>query len=443
MPSKRNDDNEVPSGGGSAANVATSRVLKGDWAKFELGPYEQLPSDREAVMDAYLMQRYDPTAGAALTFIKQLILSHLGSYSHEDERIQEFVTTALAGIQGGLRQTVSSLLSALWSGFAVGEIIWETGSTWRVKAVEMLHPMTFWDRYDGKPGIEYDRAAGRVSRVRQMRWQDSQEQLLEYPVEQVVYWPFMRELREEVYGKRLSDRARRSWHMRAKIETYWGVFLKRFAHPTPVFRVPKGHQPDPVTGELIPNAEYYGKFIQKMAAGNGVAIEAGPQDVFAFDLLESKGGDAAYETGTRYHNREVWKSFLMSPMIIEEPEHGTRAQAGTSLDALTTLIEAIHTELDEVLVQQLARPMVAYNFGPNVPPGDWSAVPLDEDDLEMLSRTLETLNRAGAVDMTESDERSVREKFRSTGLVALDEIPDDERQVAQEAARQAPAGFGL
>ena len=448
MPRKRTDNQVAPpvasGGGGGAANVPVSRVLDGDWAKFELGPYEKLPNDREAVMDAYLMQRYDPTAGAALTFLKQLILSHLGSYSHEDERVQEFVTDALDGLQGGLRQTVSSLLSALWAGFAVGEIVWDTGSAWRVKAVELLHPLTFWDKYDGKPGIEYDRGAGRVSQVRQMRWQSYEEQPLSYPVESVVYWPFMRELREEVYGKRLSDRARRSWYMRAKIETYWGVFLKRFAHPTPIFRVPKGHQVDPNSGEMIPNAEYYGKFIQKMSAGTGVAIEASAADAFAFDLLESRsGGDAAYETGCQYHNRETWKAFLMSPMIIEEPEHGSRAQSGTALDALTSLVEAIHTELDEVLVQQLARPMVSYNYGANVPAGEWIPQPLDQDDLEMLSRTLETLNRAGAIDLSETDEGSIREKFAATGLVALDQIPDEERAAAQEAARQAPAGFGL
>jgi hypothetical protein len=430
-------------GGGSAANVATSRVLDADWSKFATGPYEKLPTDREAVMDGYLMQRYDPTVGAVLNCIKRLICGNLGTYQHEDDGIAEFINGAVNDIRGGLRRTVASLLSCLWSGFAVAEIVWATDATWRIEAVELLHPLTMWDRYDGKPGIEYDRKAGRVSQIKQMRQQEPNEQIITYPVEQVVYWPFWQELREEVYGKRLTDRARRNWFMRSNIETYWGLFLKRFAHPTPIFRIPKGFQIGD-DGNQITNSEYYSKFIQSLAPGNGIAMEVSAEDTFSFDLLESKvGSDRAYETACQYHNKEIFKALLMSPMLLEEPQHGSRAQSGTAMDMFILLVEAIRSELAEVKVQQIAAPMVKYNYGPNVPVGEWVYPELEANDLEMLSRTLESLQRSGAVSLSESDERSVREHFKETGLVALDEIPEGERAEAQEAVKAAPAGFGL
>lgn len=421
------------------------RILPQTWSEFEVGPYKALPSDREAVMDGYLMQRYDPTIGAALTIIKQLICSKLGDYSHEDERVEQFVQEAINGIMGGRRRLVASLLSCLWAGFAIGEKIWATDGPWRIARIDLLHPLTFWDKYESDPekqcGIQYDKAAGRVAEVKQMRWSQMTDEIITWPLDQVVYWPFWQELREEVVGKRLTDRARRNWFMRAKIEAYWDVFLKRFAHPTPVFQVPKGTQQDS-KGQEISNSQYYSEFIQQLAPGNGLAIEAGPEDKFDFQLLEaSSNSNAAYIEATRYHNAEMFKSMLMSPVLLEEPQHASRAQTGEVLDLFVSLIEAIRSELGEILVEQIAWPMVGYNFGATLPPGEWQFQPLENDDLEMLSRVLLQLKQAGAVQFSESDERGVREKFSETGLVPLDEIQPKERAAAQEAARQAPLGF--
>ncbi len=432
-----------PEGGGAAVNVPTSRVLSAEWDRFTFGPYEALPTDREAVMDGYLMQRYDPTVGAVLNCVKQLICGNLGSYIHEDPAIAEFVNGALEDLRGGLRRTVSSLLSCLWAGFAVGELVWDTGSTWRIAGIELLHPLTMWDRYDGKPGIVYNPKAGGVSEIKQMRQTSPHEPVITYPIEQVLYWPFWQELREEVTGKRLTDRARRNWFMRSKVEIYWNVFLQRFAHPTPIFRVPKGYQYDE-KGNQITNSEYYSEYIQKLAPGNGIAIEAGPDDEFSFDLLESKNGSGdAYEQACIYQNREIFKALLMSPLLLEEPQHGSRAQSGTAMDMFILLVEAIREELAATLVGQVAKPMVAYNYGPTLPPGEWKYPPLEAKDLEMLSRTIESLQRSGAVSLTPSDEESVREQFKETGLVPLDELKEGEIEAAREAAKAAPAGFGL
>ena len=426
------------------ARPGSGRTLPSSWSDFEVGPYVKLPTDEEAVMDGYLMQRYDPTIGAALTLIKHLICKHRGRYVHEHEPAQEFVQTAMEGIETGLRRTMASLMSCLWAGFSVGELIWDTAAQWRIRRIDLLHPLTFWDKWEADPkkkcGIQYDKAAGRVSEVKQMRWETMTDPIVTMPIERVVYWPFGQELREEVVGKRLTDRARRNWYMRAKIEAYEEIFLRRFAHPTPVFRVPKGTQRTE-SGETVSNAQYYSDFIQQMSPGSGVAIEAGPDDEFSFDMVESRGNSAGvYETAKKYHNAEMFKSMLMSPILLEEPQFGTRAQTGEVLDLFLILNDAIRTELGEVLVHQVAAPMVSYNFGASLPPGEWEFEPVEKDDLEMLSRTLQQLKTAGVVKFSETDERGVREKFAETGIAALDDIPPEERAEAEEASRQIPFG---
>ncbi len=436
----------APPSAPSAANTGEGRFAPTDWTKYEYGPYEKFPGDRQMVMDGYLMQKYDPTVGAALSILKMLVNSHLGSYHHEDQKIQEFVQADIDSLENGLRRTVGSLLSCLWAGYAVAEKRWQTdASAWHIDALDLLHPLTFFNRSGTKCGIALDPEARKVTEVVQQPWEIN-EQPLPFPVANVVYWPFMQELREEVLGKRLTDRARRPWYMETKLGIFWGIYVERFAHPTPVFRVPKGQQTD-ATGNIKSNAEFYSAFINGLAPGKGMAIEAGPDDQFTFDLLESKAGsDKAYETVCKYWNAQTWKAVLMSPLLLEEPEHGSRAQAGTMMEMVLLLIAAIQEELGAVLVDQVAKPLITYNFGEGIDDfGEWQFDSLREEDLDLLSVVTERIIRAGAIVPTPSDERRFRNIFAQAGFVAADEITEEDQaagQAAQQKQLKLPVGFG-
>jgi len=262
----------------------------------------------------------------------------------------------------------------------------------------------------------------------------------------VLYWPFMQELREEVLGKRLTDRSRRSWYMRVKLETYWGIFQERFAHPTPIFVVPPGQQQD-ASGQIVSNAQFYSTFLSDLAPGKSLAIEAPEGEYFNFKLLESSvRSDASYERVCNYYNAELWKSVLMSPLLLEEPAHGSRAQASTVLELTTLLVEAIQDELGSMLVDQVAKPLIVYNFGEGVEEfGAWKFQPLQNEDLEFLSTVAERVIRAGAIAPTDADEASFREKFAEAGFVSGEEWTEEDKAAAQEKKGQLalPVGYGV
>lgn len=421
-------------------------TLKPAWADYEFGPYERFPEPRRAVLEGYLMQRYDPTIGAALTLIEQLIATRLGDYTHPEERLQQFVRDNLEHLRDGRRQTILRLLSCLWAGFAVAVKRWDTQvEGWVLTDLELLHPLTFFPRSGGdrpeNQGVILDQ--GQVTGFRQFP-ETQGEEPEEFLRDQVVYWPFMRRLREEVYGRRLTDRARRSWFMRVKIEQYWSLYLQRNAMPVPVFRVPKGMQEGPA-GNDITNSEFYAGFIANLAPGQGLAIEADPEDQFAFDLLESKGGgEQAYEGAVKYHNAELFKAMLTSPLMFEEASKGTRAQGTVALDITVMLIEAIREELGGVLVQDLARPLIEYNFGERDEWGEWQFEKLQDDDLEMLARAHEMIARAQVITPNDADERKARELFGPAGFATEDEItPEDLATAAAEEQRAAEAAAAL
>ena len=428
-------------------SIATGgRFAPADWDSYEFGPYEKFPTQQQMVMDGYLMQRYDPTVGSALKILKMLVNSHLGAYQHEDESIQEFVRNDFDHLRGGLRRTVSSLLSCLWAGFAVAEKRWAAdSSTWHIEALDLLHPLTFFPRRgQGKVGIALDKEAGCVTEVVQQP-QAIGEAPVPFPAEQVVYWPFLQELREEVLGKRLTDTARRSWFLRVKLETYWGVFEERFAHPTPIAQVPKGQQN--VNGQITTNAQFYADAFSNLAPGRCIAIEvdAGENELFKFDMLQSTvSSDASYERVCNYYNAELWKCMLMSPLLLEEPAHGSRAQASTVLELTKMLVEAIQDELGAVLVDQVAKPLVEYNFGAGVEDfGTWEFDPLENEDLEFLSVVAERIVRAGAVVPTEADEASFREKYADAGFVMPEEVTPEQSAAAREKQLTLPVGYGV
>lgn len=434
-----------------APNVAAAgRYAPLNWADYEFGPYEKFPSPQQMVMDGYLMQRYDPTIGSALAVLTMLVNSHLGEYEHADEKVQEFVRTDFAKLDGGPRRTVASLLSCLWAGFAVAEKRWATESdAWHITALDLLHPLMFFPRRTvGALGIALDKEKKRVTQVVQQPWETGEEPVA-LPLEQVVYWPFMQQLREEVMGKRLTDRARRSWFMRVRLETFWGVFMERFAHPTPVATVPKGQQVDS-TGSVVQNATFYSQFLSNLAPGRCIAVELSEEDKAIWSLqnaLGSSGGsDASYRRVCDYYNAELWKSVLMSPLLLEEPAHGSRAQASTVLELTSLLVTSIQEELGSVLVDQFAKPLIDYNFGEGRDDyGTWRFDPLQDEDLEFLSGVAERIIRAGAIVPTEADEARFREKYEPAGFASAEEVTPEQQAAVREKQMVLPGttGYGL
>jgi hypothetical protein len=201
-------------------------------------------------------------------------LGHLGNSRHPDERRQEFVRSNLAGLRGGMKASVASLLSCLWAGFTVAAKRWESRPEgWTIAALDLLHPLTLFPT-SGGGGNEADRQGmrtdetGEVVGFRQFSTRAG-EPPVDFEREDVLYWPFMQEVREEVYGKRLTDKARRSWFMRTKIERFWAVHLEKFAHPIPIFRVPKGTQVGrPATTSATPSSTVASSGISPPARGS-------------------------------------------------------------------------------------------------------------------------------------------------------------------------------
>jgi len=408
------------------------------WEEFTFGPYKRLPSRQERVGEFYLMSEFDPTVGEALDVIDGMILSHIGDYEHEDPDIAEFVNAELAPI---LRETIRQLLSALWAGFAVAEIVWRVdGATWGVDRVELLHPLTFFPPAGGgfgagkKEGIALDPKTKKVTEVTQWGGADGREEKT-LAADKVIYWPRSRQLREQTYGRSLLNRARRAWYAKCLLENYWNTFGEKSALPTVLFITPQG-EITKADGTPQSLAEALVEAYNEAKPGSAVGIPGDPQTDTKTERLGVEGDGSAFEAIVGYWDTQLYKALLTPRMMLEEPEHGSRAQASTMMEAFLLLLQGTCEEVGEVIVGQLVTRLIDYNFGEQADYGRLAWQELSPKDLDLLASVFERVARALAgfassgLEFNAADEEKVRDVFGEV-LATYDE--------AQAAAEQAGA----
>ena len=390
------------------------------WEQFDFGPYSQFPTRKQKVHEFYLMAHYDATVRAALLIIRFMLLSKLGGYAHPNPSVQQRVTELLGRIEGGVAGIFRKLSSALWAGYAVAEKEWQfTEGEWATRRLELLHPLTFFSATGDDEGISLDPVEKRVTQLRQYKHERMQrvDDSITLGVEQVVYWPMLAEAREDVYGNSLLDGARRAWFSKVKQERFWNTFAQKCAMPTPVFWVPQTTVTDGRTGRQVSLSEYLPGVYEKLQPGQGVAIPIDSDMPYKLETLVPTGDGEAFERICRYWDSQLFKAILTPRLLLEEPEHSSRAQASTNLDLFLLTLEGIRSEMAEVVIEQLVRPLIDYNLGEQSDYGHWEFDRLQEQDLERLARVFEAVERGKAAARTSgaplssSDDTRLRSVF--------------------------------
>jgi hypothetical protein len=401
------------------------------------GPYKRFPSNRQRVAEYMLMALHEPTVIRVLAVVNSLLIGKLGQYYHENEDLQEQVNDWLNRLPGGMPALVQDMLSSLWAGFAVLEPIWDTtGSEWTYQRIDLLHPLTFFKSQftfgGATDGIAIDPSTKRVERLTQFPVKLA-EQPVTFAVDDVIYWPFNQRLREQVYGNSILAGARRAWFSKTQEENFWNTFAQKCAMPTPVFSVPNTTMTHPETKENVSLAHWLMEQYEKLEPGMALAIPGDPDTPVNVSTISPVGNGEAFERVCEYWKSELFNAMLVPRMVMEEPEHGSRAQANSVLDLFYNLMDGIRRELGTVLVSQVVSPLLRYNAGDFNDPGEWQFESLEKDDLELLAGVYESVQRgrataiASGVPVQEADERKTREVFGDV-LAGPDDVVFEQAQ---------------
>ncbi len=392
-----------------------------------LGSYEPDQVDL-SVYDQ--MRRTDETVKAGLQFVKLAAVAKLGTYKHPDEKVQDFVATALRMMEGTPERVAGDILSAIWAGFSVAELVYDRMPSGPFKGmayykkIRTLHPLSIWPK-----GL-HDDGKGNIKEVVQFEGQDTPAVL-----EKGKFAHFIYDGGGGAFGSPWGTSACRAihrwWFAKDLVVKLWGIFMERFSIPLAVAKVPEGQIRCPIDGQ---EEEYSTAMMHILAAASGKTemafpIPRNPDGSFAPDAIQIDFKSPQATTSEAFlqfiqtADVAILRGLLVPSLVLAEAQFGTRAQAGIHLDAFMAMLADLQRDLADFMVEQIVRPLLALNFADLDDYGEWVSQSLTSEDVAVLSEALFRMFQSGAMDATNKPTQDwVRSKF----------APELQEQVAQE-----------
>ena len=378
------------------------------------------------------MRRTDETIKAGLQFVKLAAVSKLGEFQHEDEKVKEFVDTAFKMMKGTLEGVISDLLSAIWAGFSVAELVYDLipSGPWKGRAyykkIKVLHPLSIWPN-----GLEHD-GFGNVERIVQGKGTSD-----EVVLEKGKFIHFAYDGGGGIFGSPWGQSTLRSvhrwWFAKDLFLKLWYMYLEKFSIPLAIGFAPQGMTRCPVDGE---DEEWSTVMYHMLQTWNTKTEMVFPVPFdrdgnFAENLprvqtLSPQPGSAEiFPSFLSAANTGILLGILVPSLAVSEAQFGTRAQAVVHLDAFFAMLEDLQRTITDLLIEQIVRPLLELNFSNLDDYGQWVPQPLTAEDMTKWGDTFFKLAESGAIDATDLTVQAwVRSKF----------APDLEIEVKSETA---------
>jgi phage gp29-like protein len=222
----------------------------------------------------------------------------------------------------------------------------------------------------------------------------------------------------------------RHWWSKDLLSRFWNVYLEKYGSPTVRGSYRRG-LPQASQDELL-------RVLGRIQNESAIIV---PDDT-KVELLETiRQGDTGFRIAVDFHNREISKSILNMTLVTDDGQGvGSFALAKVHLDVLRMCLKGLKLDLEEtVMREQVLRPLVAYNFGPDAPVPVFSLGPLEEREIEPLSRAAKNLVESGIIDATDP---WLKEWLGLQGSTAAPGRPDSAPTVSRTRSDAGGPGDG-
>ena len=339
------------------------------------------------------MVQTDETIAAGLEFVTLAAVSRLGEYVNEDRPdIQEFIRENFETMQGSLSEAVGNMLAALWAGFTVTEIVLrEKGGWFWLEALETLEPSSVRLHVVDDGGPRH----GQVDKVYQ--WWGTAWQT-DMPGEKVVHFCNRRlGIRPgNPYGTSRLKSVYKWWCLKDPMIAAWGLTMQRYGTPF-TFIESAANGSNTVTlpdGTTASRADYLTELINSMGTGTGMVLSPG-EKVTLPQLSRSVGDD--FRALQDYCNRVMLRGILVPILLLDNTDVGSYALGQRHFDMFLMGLKHLLLQATEALLEQLIRPLIELNFGPQDNWGYFQTAPLEPEDLKLWSEVFAGLANVGFV----------------------------------------------
>lgn len=355
----------------------------------------------------------DETVGTGLEYLTGRVVSRIGTYSHEDERIKGLVDRCIESIRGTLTEARRGILRDSFAyGFGVGEFTLKSeDGKWVLSSIQILDPTSLEFRMkkfdDNSYGVGSVVQKAGISEV-------------EIPVGKCIIKTYGDNTTP--YGKSLLRRCYRWWSFKNAIPKLWAVALERFG--TPLFHVrtdSKSQEKD------LDNA------MRNMVSRSHIITDM-KTEIHA--IASTNGGmSGGYITAEELCDKMMYRAMFLPSLLGSGENGGSYSLGQVHLELFNATAAALAEDYIDTELEMLWRPIIEWNFGPQEDYGSFmitDAIPTGEK--LSMSTMLLNLAQAGVI-APESDREWIREML---GLPEVEEgAVSPEWQLMRE---ERPAG---
>lgn len=338
----------------------------------------------------------DETIGTGLEYLTGRIISRIGEYSHEDERIKELVDRSIENIRGTITEARRLILRDSFAyGFGVGEFtVKSRNGQWLLSSIQTLDPVNLEFRMK-----KFDDNSFGVGSVIQ---KGSVGGDIEIPTEKCIIKTYGDT--STPYGKSLLRRCYRWWSLKNAIPKLWAIGLERFGMP-----ILHGKASDNKTKKELNTA------LENLASRSYITTDKDSeiQAIFAPSSTISQG----YKLAEELCDKMIYRAIFLPSLLGAGESGGSYSLGQVHFDLFNATAASLAEDYIDVEIEQLWRPLIEWNFGAQENYGEFMMNDtMTSAEKASISNMLLSLANAGIVD-PESDRRWIRE---------LLELPDIE-----------------
>lgn len=378
----------------------------------------------------------DETIGAANDFLVLAVLTMLGDYQNESNpKATDLVNTALENMQGNLRTMVTEMLSSLWAGYSVSEVVYApVGSQLLIDRVATYHPNSIRFRPD-----QY----GQLTDTSILQFNRFSPGGVAIPPMKAVVLTHNKRFGNH-YGQSYLRRAYKNWLLKDHMLKAWGKAQDRFGTPLLGAFVP---------AKLYDDPEKPGQKIRGVDLALRMLGRVGDMGAFAFELPDNKemplpdirpltapaqGMGESFHTMITYLNKAIFRATLLPSMLMDEGTRtGSMAMSKTHADTFNWVVGSIFSQLNEALTEQLVRPLIDLNLGPQADYGAFVMAEERSDEQLVLAQVLHSMTVDGYLEPgVEADWQWARQQFDMPDrqMTSIDALAQQAAQVGAQAA---------
>ena len=319
----------------------------------------------------------DETIGTGLEYLTGRVVSRIGAYSHENEKIKELVDNSIESIRGTMTEVRRGILRNSFAyGFGVGEFtVKSVNSQWLLSSIQVLDPTSIKFQMEKFEDNSY--GVGVV--VQSTGMSD-----IEIPAGKCLIKTYGDS--STPYGKSLLRRCYRWWVLKNAIPKFWGVALERFGMPI-------------MHGKA--SSEKIKKGLEEAFANLNSKAHIVTDEKTEIHAIYSPSSSISngYQTAEELCDKMMYRAMFLPSLLGAGENGGSYSLGQVHFELFNATAAALAEDYIDAELEQLWRPLIEWNFGEQENYGDF----MINDDMPAgekltLSSMMMNLAQAGVVD---------------------------------------------